>query len=462
MLDIRRILNDNALMQVFTGLDRSEFAQLFPHFVQTYNTTYPKSHRLSVQNGQQSTLSGAHQQLLFILFCFRWQPTLTVLSHAFGLAEEQISRWIQHLQPVLMQVYAPQWEAQGKKGAFDLAEGQLQSLTDIVEQFPEAAQAIAVKPNPAQRDSALNAPDRWSQLLPKRWRQYQPILLPAAMVAAIIAIPGLIFIFWHNRALLTAAQVPVPSSPAENSTPVTAQRPGQSTVVSPDPDNNSHSADSQSPVSAANPSNQPTVDPSSPLSVPLESQPYDEQAPTVAADSGLELFNHLAYPEADPTRLVSAGVFIRESYEREEFLDFEAADAFNAMRADAAQQGVDLILISGFRTVVRQEELFATQVEKRGTKAAAAELSAPPGHSEHHTGYALDIGDDNRPDTDIKYAFEDTEAYRWLKNNAASFGFEESFPKGNPQGVSFEPWHWRYIGSARAQSTFVLSKTLFP
>ena len=183
-------------------------------------------------------------------------------------------------------------------------------------------------------------------------------------------------------------------------------------------------------------------------------EPYD--------DVPLAKFNHLSYPEAPKERIESVGLFVRESYEREEFLDQEAAAAFKQMRAAAAAEGIDLIPISGFRTIEHQAELFNAQTEKQGSEAKAAQLSAPPGHSEHHTGYAIDIGDGEYPDSDIKYSFQETPGYAWLKANAHRYGFEESFPINNQQGVSFEPWHWRFVGSERAQNFFSISKELFP
>jgi LAS superfamily LD-carboxypeptidase LdcB len=183
-----------------------------------------------------------------------------------------------------------------------------------------------------------------------------------------------------------------------------------------------------------------------------QAEPYD--------DLHAAKFNHLAYGEADLSRLVSVGLFVREDYQREEFLDADAAQAFINMAAAARADGVRLLPVSGFRTIKEQSELFAKQVEKLGSEAAAAKLSAPPGHSEHHTGYAIDIADASRPETDIKYDFEFTAAYIWLQANASTYGFELSFPNGNQQGVSFEPWHWRFIGMPDAQQTFYLGRSL--
>ncbi|NEP23730.1 MAG: M15 family metallopeptidase [Moorea sp. SIO3I6] len=159
---------------------------------------------------------------------------------------------------------------------------------------------------------------------------------------------------------------------------------------------------------------------------------------------------HFPYAENQRQNLVKVADF----YGREEFLDRTAANAFFQMQADAKASGVDLTIISGFRSVPQQERLFSRQISKRGSREAAARLSAPPGHSEHHTGYAVDIGEGEDIDTFLKPEFESTKAYRWLAENAYRYGFELSFPQGNSQGVSYEPWHWRYVGSPEATAVF--------
>ena len=61
-------------------------------------------------------------------------------------------------------------------------------------------------------------------------------------------------------------------------------------------------------------------------------------------------------------------------------------------------------------------------------------------------GHAVDLGDGRMPQTDLSTRFEETTAFRWLEQNAARYHFTLSFPRDNPQGVSYEPWHWRYFG----------------
>ncbi|MTF39312.1 D-alanyl-D-alanine carboxypeptidase family protein [Cyanobacterium aponinum] len=167
-------------------------------------------------------------------------------------------------------------------------------------------------------------------------------------------------------------------------------------------------------------------------------------------------FGHFPFQEAPQARLVNMGKY----YNRTEYLDREAGEAFLRMKAAAKTQGVELILISGFRSISSQTQLFQKQIQKRGSKEEAVKLSAPPGHSEHHTGYALDIGDGKQPSLDLKTQFQSTQAYQWLSNNAHKYGFELSFPPNNLQGVSFEPWHWRFVASDRANRIFAMPRHL--
>ncbi len=161
-------------------------------------------------------------------------------------------------------------------------------------------------------------------------------------------------------------------------------------------------------------------------------------------------YRHLPYTEALPEKLVNVGKY----YDRFETLHYEATKQFKKMQADARAVGVGLTPISGFRSIADQQLLFDRQIKRQGSPEAAARLSAPPGFSEHHTGYAIDIGEETNPATDLKFEFDNTEAYRWLSIYACRYGFRLSFPLNNSQGVSFEPWHWRYVGSVSAAKIF--------
>ena len=139
----------------------------------------------------------------------------------------------------------------------------------------------------------------------------------------------------------------------------------------------------------------------------------------------------------------------------------KAADKFLQMQADARRQGIILTALSGFRTVSEQEYLFFEIKAQRAQDASKrAEVSAPPGYSEHHTGYAIDIGDGNVPSTNLSTSFEQTKAFQWLQTNAPRYSFELSFPKDNLQGISYEPWHWRYVGDTHSLETFYKVRNL--
>lgn len=138
-----------------------------------------------------------------------------------------------------------------------------------------------------------------------------------------------------------------------------------------------------------------------------------------------------------------------------------AAAKFNAMSDAAWRDGIELVPLSGFRNLEDQEYLFFDVKAQRGQVASQrAEVSAPPGYSEHHTGYAIDIGDPTRPETDVSESFENTETFKWLQANAAYYSFELSFPRDNPQGISYEPWHWRFVGDRHSLETFYKARTI--
>lgn len=129
----------------------------------------------------------------------------------------------------------------------------------------------------------------------------------------------------------------------------------------------------------------------------------------------------------------------------------DAAAALRDLMDQARAAGVGIIPISGFRSVKYQEALFRKAMLKYGSEDAAVRWVARPGHSEHHTGLAIDLGDEANPACDVESPFEETPAFRWLQENAAKFGFELSFPRENSRGVNYEPWHWRFIGTPAAR-----------
>lgn len=159
------------------------------------------------------------------------------------------------------------------------------------------------------------------------------------------------------------------------------------------------------------------------------------------------LLGHFPYAEVEPGELVPVAAGIE--------LQLDAANAFRSMRNAAALDGVSLELLSGFRSIALQKHLFFdVKSERNQTARQRARVSAPPGYSEHATGYAVDIGDGYDPASNLASSFDQTTAFQWLQANAARFQFTLSFPKGNAQGVNYEPWHWRYEGTTEALRVF--------
>lgn len=133
----------------------------------------------------------------------------------------------------------------------------------------------------------------------------------------------------------------------------------------------------------------------------------------------------------------------------------DAAEALVAMQRAAAFDGVSLALLSAFRPKDLQQEIFfEVKAERNQSALERARVSAPPGYSEHSTGFAVDLGDGGAPQTHLTEAFEATTAFLWLQDHAARYHFTLSFPPDNPQGVSYEPWHWRFEGSAESLQVF--------
>ncbi len=240
-----------------------------------------------------------------------------------------------------------------------------------------------------------------------------------------------------------------------------AESPQPSASATPSPKPSSIFRKTPSPATPLKASISAAASPSPSISVSLSPKPAIVAKVETPAPVKV-LFGHLPYAEADPSRLKGVGAFARDGFARPESLDLEAAAAFQQMVVAAKKEKILLMPISGFWSIAEQRELFEQQIQRKGGIEAAARWSAPPGHSEHHTGYAIDVTDAQSPDNDLKLTFQATRAYSWMATNAYQFGFEQSFPEHNRQGVSFEPWHWRYVNSPRAAQIFTIARTQFP
>lgn len=138
----------------------------------------------------------------------------------------------------------------------------------------------------------------------------------------------------------------------------------------------------------------------------------------------------------------------------------EAASAYLQMSADAAAAGIGLAAVSGFRAADAQGLLHDSYTESYGVSAAEA-ISARAGFSEHQTGLAVDIGN-NDGACSLKSCFATTPAGAWAAANAHRFGFIIRYPEGAEHitGFTYEPWHLRYVGTGLAQKLFDAGITL--
>ncbi len=119
-----------------------------------------------------------------------------------------------------------------------------------------------------------------------------------------------------------------------------------------------------------------------------------------------------------------------------------AGKAWHNMKKSALLDGIDLFIVSAFRSIARQAEIVRNKSLAGQGFEEIFTVSAPPGFSEHHTGRAIDISSPG--EAILEEAFEHSPAFSWLNKNAARFGFTMTYPQGNPYGFSYEPWHWCY------------------
>ncbi len=138
-----------------------------------------------------------------------------------------------------------------------------------------------------------------------------------------------------------------------------------------------------------------------------------------------------------------------------ERLDSRVAPYYIKMFNAAKEDGIYLTPVSGYRTYDRQKTNFENRIavyQNQGyTKAKATDLAAqvilPPGTSEHNAGLAMDI-------VSLETSFENTDAFKWLSENAADYGFILRYPKDKTDitKITYEPWHWRFVGVEMAKA----------
>lgn len=142
---------------------------------------------------------------------------------------------------------------------------------------------------------------------------------------------------------------------------------------------------------------------------------------------------------AEAQKLRSIG---RDATGREQYLAPPAGSAWKRMQRAASAESVILNPVSAYRGIDYQAGLLERKLAAGATIEDVLRVSAAPGYSEHHSGLALDLGTSESPP--LEEAFENTPAFAWLTRHAAEFGFFLSYPRDNPHGIAYEPWHWAW------------------
>lgn len=125
----------------------------------------------------------------------------------------------------------------------------------------------------------------------------------------------------------------------------------------------------------------------------------------------------------------------------EQFLRKEAAEALLKMSEDAKREGLSILAYGAYRSISTQNNIWNKAINSGRAQEDVDSLNARGGHSEHHTGLAVDVIRNN-------YSVADTPEYEWYKDKAHEYGFIIRYPEGKEHitGYKYEPWHLRYVG----------------
>ena len=149
-----------------------------------------------------------------------------------------------------------------------------------------------------------------------------------------------------------------------------------------------------------------------------------------------EVLENIIIPEQK--ELVSIGI---NPLGTEIFLSKKCAIAWNKMYEDAIKDSIKISIVSGFRSYYKQYSIINYKLNQGLKIDEILEENKLPGLSEHHSGNAIDIISNGYK---LSLEFENSSAYAWLIKNAHKYGFYLTYPKGNKDGIMFEPWHWYF------------------
>ena len=174
----------------------------------------------------------------------------------------------------------------------------------------------------------------------------------------------------------------------------------------------------------------------------LDKNVYTDTTPSTNLNTNYLLVNKFNYLDSNyiPENLE----LLDNSYAKSGiYLVKEAKDELEKMISKAKEDGMNIRVISAYRSYTYQENLYNNYVKNDGVEMADT-YSARPGYSEHQTGLVVDV----TRAYDNFNNFENTNEYNWMLENAANYGFILRYPKDkeNITTYNFEAWHYRYVG----------------
>ncbi len=242
-------------------------------------------------------------------------------------------------------------------------------------------------------------------------------------------------------------------------------------------------------ISISEPSSQSVSQPET-SSIPEPQSPQDEEpssSETLPSEPEPSQPAEVVTPEPEPNEsgddwrlmLVNQTHLLPDDYSFEHTViegyytfDARAAEALIQMLNDGRAAGYALRIVSTYRTVERSEYLYTNKIAEyqsigysaEDAAVEAARWIAPPRTSEHNAGLAIDVvsTDYDQVYGDLMHEFENFPSFTWLSEHCAEYGFVLRYPKDKQEitGITYEPWHYRYVGVEHAKKMQELNMCL--
>lgn len=282
-------------------------------------------------------------------------------------------------------------------------------------------------------------------------------MAPALVISVLLSMVLVVLVLWWSSTTPggegSGETRGIGESSGSEDSPGADQRTGADPNDGVDPTDGASSADETQQVRSPGPRTSATIAPEK-LFAPVSEASQDPDSIHVLVNAR----NPLVPLDHSPSDLVQPAV--PTPHERVRLRE-EPAEALEMLITAATEEGMNLSMTSGYRSYELQEQIYDEQVAALGQEAADA-LVARPGHSEHQSGLAVDLYSEDQPGCIATACFGDTPEGLWLEENAAEFGFIIRYPEGAEDitGISYEPWHLRYLGEETALAVHEADLTL--